>query len=289
MGKRRVELAINSGAKPRYLLSVIEGSSGDLTLCNLPKGSPNSKRRNRAKDTPADGRSTDNAHGVGFKQLRYSIHTSDRIPDANLIKRTQEFDDGTLKTSVFYTSGIKQTQNFSPIFIQRYDDLRNAIYDIDPESDTINIGSVDPPFGLILSVFVGPPGRQFIFPHKDDFDFAQFRFTKFDLLVMWSFFCALPYGGLEIHMQSTEATGPISPTSDAECIAVFKYWRDLVKAELVQTLSKIPKLKGFKAIAEVNIYFREPRIDTLEYKAFEAAIHTRGIVYAFSGPRRSLT
>jgi hypothetical protein len=277
---RRVEFVFDSGGKPRRVLSVIERGNGNVIINNLPKGAPGSTRQKRAPSMRGHGALPEE---VAFKQVRYSVHPSEESSIVNVIKRTEELEDGTLTTSHFHTLGIKQTDTYCPIFVQRYDQLKDPIYDFDkPNSEIEKLGDCEPIFGLILGVFAGPP-RPFMFDSPGDFQFRQFRFAGFSVLLIWSFFAAPPSGIAEVYPYTTLNTGPQSTINDAHCIGQFNQYRQQVRAELASIWSRNPRDRTSKAVAELAFNFREGRAGTQEFAAYMQLLAQRGIVRMVNG------
>jgi hypothetical protein len=267
MADRRIEFTFDCDGARRRVLSIIERGNGNVIINNLPKGSA------RLKRTPNEP--------LAYKQVRYSVHPTETVPFANSIKRTEELEDGTMTESHYYTLGIKVTDKFIPIFVQRYDQLNDPCYDLaETDAETEKLGDCTHIFGLMLSVFVGPP-RPFVCA-PDDYQFRQFKFAGFGLVIAWSFFLAPQMEGFERYPYTTKETGARTTASDEECVEIFKEYRQATRDDLVAVLSRIPQWRLLRAIAEIPFYFREGRIGA-ERPAFQRHMLERGVMRMVNG------
>jgi hypothetical protein len=256
----------------RNLFTTYENNKGTVVLNLLPKGSPNFKQFETPSAMPLVAPSLGGRFpGVAIKQSRYSVHTSDESPNrVNLINLTHEYENGEIVTSVNYTTAIKQTNMFAPIITRRFDDVRLQCYDVSPSKTgrVKKLADTRYLFCPVVGVFVGASGRRFDCPNPDDFQFKQFDFTHFSLLFVWSFILLYSRKVHDFHSCTTPETGPQSFESDAECVGYFKFHRELLKRELVQSWIFDPNARRAIEMTKLAGYFREARTDAEEFKAF---------------------
>jgi hypothetical protein len=262
-------------AKPRCVLSARELKSGDLLL------DLRAKQVAREPGVVMESRSADPNHGQDIIESRYSVHMSPKSTVANVIKLTHTLGNDTEITAVNYSSGIKHTNNFTPIYSRRCSDLRHASYDVDEvtKQDVVLGNWTLNAFTLVFAVFVGPSNRKFACPPHDDFQFQQVNFTEFSLVLLWSFLSIAGHvSQFFTHLGTRPDIGPTSAVSDAACITIFDRMRLNIKAEFVQTLGSEPQFASLMPLAHAAIYFSEPRVNTREYILWSQALIARGVI-----------
>ena len=257
------------GTSLRSVVRVREASDGDLMLDLLPATKSRALRvEGRLAIVPTE----DPAHGRSIQEARISIHMSRHSMTANRIKFTQRTEAGVTETANI-TEGIKVTDTFTPVVMLRYDDLRQGCYDLPPEqveSATLADIAVPQLFTTFVGIFVGDKGRDFHCPTQDDYGYRELDFGYFRLLVLWSFLCAAPRGGHEIHATTTEELGPQSMKDDADCVAFFKTARLAQREELLRSYLS-GGWRDIHGMAAQSPFFREARSESPEFQAFTQA------------------
>src|SRR5438105_3260601 len=148
MPKPTVRFAVVDEGKPRCVLSIAEMKDGTLIL--------NLRAKQFAGDTaiPFSGGLPKEEWGTPIQEYRYTIHMSDDSKmGINTIKLHHDLEDGTSFTAVQYTSAVKQTRNFAPLYARHCTTLADEGYDIKKRNGRFeSLGPITKHFTLILFV-----------------------------------------------------------------------------------------------------------------------------------------
>ena len=261
--------------KPRCVLSAYERTSGDLLL-NI-----RAKQLLREPGVLIESPSADPKHGEQVVQSRYSVHMSPKSTVANLIKLTCVLANGEEINSFNYSSGIKQTNMFAPIYSRRCTVMEDDTYDVENiEKQDIVLGEwAQPAFTLMFTVFVGPNRTFDRSLPKIDFRFRQVNFSEFSIVLFWSFL-GIPahVSGMLSHIGTRADIGPTSANSDAECKVMFDWERVALRSEYLQTLSNLPGIESAMPWMREAIFFGEPRMETKRYRMWAQSMINRGLM-----------
>jgi hypothetical protein len=221
--------------------------------------------------------------GKLISDQRYSIHTSpNSANDINTVKYTYRVGEH-LKNGYLYTKAVKAKQGFAPIFSRSCPDLSKPHYrpKQSKNAKTISLGSYDPRFFLfIYSVFVAHPDLEFNWYVPEDFCYAQHRFTRFRIIVVWSFLTvpSTPRGEW-LHMESAlkpdASPSFIDGLSEFYCIKLHKSHRDYLKYHWLCQIDDA-NIRGQGAM--VGQFFRYGSQNTPEYREWS---NRASIAYLF--------
>lgn len=180
----------------RTLFSVIEKSNGELTITLKSGGYFGSK--------PQDG--------ARVLEQRYSIHTSIKSADYNVMKLTMTIEDGRSLTLAALTDAVKKQKGFSILLARRCEDLSRVDGDHPSANDRIvALGEYDPAgANLYFGIFIGHPNSDFDATHQG-IVFSQFPFNNFKIVIACSFFELPSYHTTEVLHSLT-----FPPESDPE-------------------------------------------------------------------------
>jgi hypothetical protein len=155
----------------RTLFTVIEKPNGELVI--PIKG--------------ADRFGADWKAGKRVLEQRYSIHSSPRSKEFNVIKQTINLEGGQSITMAALTDAVKLKNGFSIILVRRCQRLTDdPPEEIKPNEPAFVLPEFDPSFfTLFHAIFVGHPDT--VFDASDpDVVAAAFPFKKFEIVVMAS-------------------------------------------------------------------------------------------------------
>jgi hypothetical protein len=148
MPRSRTRFMVRTPNGPRTLFSVIEKANGELVITLKTGGYFGSPPQ-------PDSR---------VIEQRYSIHTSPKSPDYNVMKLTINMEDGRPVHLVALTDAVKKRNGFSTLLVRRCEDLSRL--DEAPRGQNkeriLTLAEYDPARGnFYYGIFVGHPDTVF--------------------------------------------------------------------------------------------------------------------------------
>lgn len=166
-----VRFAVETGGVLRKLISIREVSNGRLIVNT---------------DT---GQNCTNFNGAHARLLstKHTIHPSERsATNANQIHHTTIFEDGRKGEDHLLTHAIRD-HRYQPLYFRRIGATLGTLKENDRDC-VYNLGPYDPKnYTLLISLFVTSPQGAFSFPMSLQYGVRTALFTRFSLIVAYSF------------------------------------------------------------------------------------------------------
>lgn len=209
MKRKKTKFLISSPDNIADLFSAIELPNGDLQI------SLKNPRQIGDVKNPTDE----------VKQLKYSIHCSDRSPrNIRTFKRTATHQDGTDETSVATWPHLGPNE-CAWVFSHRFSNLASPTYaaSSSKSDQTFKIYCADvSKYGLVIAVFIQEhqPSRKAM-TADPRFLSKSFEFNRFHLVLYWTFHAAHPHHqGFHLCPASLNATRINHPSGDTQTTAI---------------------------------------------------------------------
>ena len=231
-GRSTCQFVVKVGERRCRILSVGERRNGDLSV-NIRIG-PNDR------DLKMPAREIGKVKQAVVREQKWSVHNS---PDSqsNLIKMTRHLDNGYLDKTYKYTAAIKQTSRFEMLIAQRCSSLYGTFFDAGDDTERhIEMGDYDITNStLVFQVFVGSASRVFNLAEQNDLQSVQQIFSKFSIVVLWSFLM-LPAHKLDTAF--VDDTPRFRKTSiglnEPECLERFNSARFFFRSEMLRLIAQ---------------------------------------------------
>jgi hypothetical protein len=244
----RTSVEIDDAGLPRRIFHMLEQngkSAGDVTVF----------LKNHVDYTMPDNPT---AGGAKMKQHKYSLHRSPKSPfNINAFKRELDLSDGRKLRSRMNTRSIKQTNSYTPIFVQCCEGMAAPKWDnTTAKGRRVNIGSYDSKaFTLIYAVFAGPPSRRWTNPPYSRCKFREIEFEHFNLVVLPTFMTMPSVKvGFMVHPMSEDLEEYIDPPENPkrsnsgffrgmdenQATEMFIFWSNRIKGWTLDQISGVP-------------------------------------------------
>ena len=271
--RNNIRIAVVCGDKPRCILSVKERRNGDLLL--------DIKGRQLAHPIGLPFVRPDQWRGDPIREYRYSVHMSPAsMTGINTIKLHHILRNGKAITAVQYTAAIKQTNNFSPIYVRQCSALSDAYYDIKAGERFDIVDKFDSDaFVLVFGAFIASAGRTFLSHPSPDIALRQITFREFSLLLMWSFLTVPSHDASSFeHFVTKPCEAQTHGHDENACIAIFRDARSRLRERFIERLNTEPEMAPAMPILRASDYVRAADKTTVEYRAWLRSLRAQGLV-----------
>jgi hypothetical protein len=216
--------------------------------------------------------------GEPIKEHRYTVHTSPESKlSVNTFKLHKDLASGSSTTAIQYTSAIKKTNSFAPLYARQCSALDDSTYDIKGNGKFVSLGQIIDSFTLVFAVFIGPSKKRFRIVGSN-YQFSQIAFREFSVLMLWSFLTAPAHGSSKLVHFGYPNDGHSPGYSDEECIAIFDECRTVLKNHYISVLERESRVAPQMPVIRLATYLKYPRMDTLEFRAWGQVLKANGII-----------
>jgi hypothetical protein len=176
-------------------------------------------------------------------------------------------------TPVQYTTAVKQTDNFAPLYARQCSAMEDPRYDIRKKNGRFEgLGDIAKEFTLVFAVFLGPLNKSFT-ASGSDFQSVQLKFREFSLVMLWSFLTSSPHDSSQM-MHAVTASGyhQSQGYSDMECIGIFDNFRAQLRDNYISLSAKEPTLSSFMPFIRACTYLKFAQMDTPEFREWSTRL-----------------